>query len=207
MDTDLSLSVGSRYSILTMIFFIPYIIFQFPANIVIRHLGPAVWLPSLVVCWGAVTIGMGFTTTWREALGCRVILGVLEAGYYPGCVYLLSCWYVRFEVQKRFSGFYLLALLASGFSNILAWGLSEMKGLGGLNGWQWIFAIVCLDFLRDASVILNGMIGRRDYYTAWYSGLFHNHLLSGSVYAAFADYGPPVSYAGRSEYYSLAHPA
>jgi hypothetical protein len=70
------------------------------------------------------------------------LLGVLEAGYYPGCVFLLSCWYVRFEVQKRFSGFYLLALLASGFSNILAWGLSEMKGLGGLNGWQWIFAIV-----------------------------------------------------------------
>ncbi|KAF1849622.1 MFS general substrate transporter [Cucurbitaria berberidis CBS 394.84] len=141
MDADLGLSIGSRYSILTMIFFIPYIIFQFPANIVIRKLGPAVWLPSLVICWGAVTIGMGFVTHWTQALGCRIILGVLEAGYYPGCVFLLSCWYVRFEVQKRFSAFYLLALLASGFSNILAWGLSEMKGIGGLNGWQWIFAI------------------------------------------------------------------
>lgn len=146
MDSDLGLSLGSRYSILTMIFFIPYIIFQFPANLIIRKLGPAVWLPSLVVCWGAVTIGMGFTTTWTQALGCRVILGVLEAGYYPGCVFLLSCWYVRFEVQKRFSGFYLLALLASGFSNILAWGLSEMKGIGGLNGWRWIFAIVNTPF-------------------------------------------------------------
>ncbi|CAO2658460.1 Nn.00g061830.m01.CDS01 [Neocucurbitaria sp. VM-36] len=169
MDEDLGLSIGSRYSILTMIFFIPYVIFQFPANIVIRKLGPAVWLPSLVVCWGAVTIGLGFVTDWTQALGCRIILGVLEAGYYPGCVFLLSCWYVRFEVQKRFSAFYLLALLASGFSNILAWGLSEsksslalstkvvdttqhittftdcsllqVKGLGGLNGWQWIFAI------------------------------------------------------------------
>ncbi|OAL47078.1 MFS general substrate transporter [Pyrenochaeta sp. DS3sAY3a] len=153
MDEDLGLSVGSRYSILTMIFFIPYIIFQFPANIVIRKLGPAVWLPSLVVCWGAVTIGMGFVTHWTQALGCRIILGVLEAGYYPGCVFLLSCWYVRFEVQKRFSGFYLLALLASGFSNILAWGLSEMKGLGGLNGWQWIFAI------EGAITILLGFMG------------------------------------------------
>lgn len=114
----------------------------FRANIIIRKLGPAVWLPSLVICWGAVTIGIGFTNDWTQALGCRIILGVLEAGYYPGCVFLLSCWYVRFEVQKRFSGFYLLALLASGFSNILAWGLSEMRGLGGLNGWQWIFAIV-----------------------------------------------------------------
>jgi len=55
---------------------------------------------------------------------------------------LLSCWYCRFEVQKRFSGFYLLALLASGFSNILAWALSLMKGVGGLNGWRWIFIMV-----------------------------------------------------------------
>jgi MFS family permease len=146
MDVDLQLSIGSRYSILSMIFFIPYIIFQFPANIAIRKLGPAVWLPTLVLCWGAVTIGMGFTHSWVQALGCRIILGVLEAGYYPGCVFLLSCWYVRFEVQKRFSGFYLLALLASGFSNILAWGLSEMKGVGGLNGWRWIFIVVSLTF-------------------------------------------------------------
>ncbi|KAH7094382.1 major facilitator superfamily domain-containing protein [Paraphoma chrysanthemicola] len=142
MDADLQLSIGSRYSILTMIFFIPYIIFQFPANIIIRYLGPAIWLPSLVVCWGAVTIGMGFVTDWTQALGCRIILGVLEAGYYPGCVFLLSC-----------CGFYLLALLASGFSNILAWGLSEMKGIAGLNGWQWIFAI------EGAITVLLGIFG------------------------------------------------
>lgn len=49
---------------------------------------------------------------------------------------------MRFEVQKRFSAFYLVALLASGFSSILAYGLMQMKGLAGLNGWRWIFIIV-----------------------------------------------------------------
>jgi len=68
----------------------------------------------------------------------------MQSGFYPGCIFLLSCWYCRFEVQKRFSGFYLLALLASGFSNILAWALSLMKGVGGLNGWRWIFIMVSL---------------------------------------------------------------
>lgn len=58
-----------------------------------------------------------------------------------GCVFLLSCWYVRYEVQKRFSAFYLLALLASGFSNILAWALSLMDGIGNLAGWRWIFVM------------------------------------------------------------------
>jgi hypothetical protein len=61
--------------------------------------------------------------------------------------------YIRYEVQKRFSAFYLLALLASGFSNILAYGLSEMKGIGGLNGWQWIFAI------EGAITIVLGVLG------------------------------------------------
>ncbi|PGH17195.1 hypothetical protein AJ79_01333 [Helicocarpus griseus UAMH5409] len=139
MDEDLELSVGSRYSLISMIFFVPYIVFQFPSNIAIRKLGAMWWLPSLVVCWGAVMIGFGFTHTWDQLLGLRVILGILEAGFYPGCVFLLSCWYVRYEVQKRFSAFYLMALLSSGFSSILAYGLMQMKGLGGLNGWRWIF--------------------------------------------------------------------
>lgn len=134
MDEDLQLSVGNRYTLITMIFFVPYVIFQFPANIVIRKLGACLWLSSLVCAWGVVSIGIGFNQHWTETLGCRVLLGILEAGYYPGCVFLLSCWYLRFEVQKRFSAFYLLALLSSGFSNILAYGLSEMKGVGGLNG-------------------------------------------------------------------------
>jgi MFS family permease len=142
MDEDLGMSIGNRYSLVSMMFFVPYVIFQFPANIVIRKLGAALWLSSLVVLWGCVSIGMGFTKEWTQLLGCRVILGILEAGYYPGCIFLLSCWYCRFEVQKRFSAFYLLALLASGFASILAYGLMQMKGIGGLNGWRWIFIMV-----------------------------------------------------------------
>ncbi|CAK4032134.1 MFS general substrate transporter [Lecanosticta acicola] len=141
MDQDLSLSTGSRYTLVTMIFFIPYVIFQFPANIIIRKLGACLWLSSLVCAWGIVSIGIGFTQRWTELLGCRVLLGILEAGYYPGCIFLLSCWYLRFEVQKRFSAFYLLALLSSGFSNILAYGLSQMEGVGELRGWRWIFIL------------------------------------------------------------------
>jgi hypothetical protein len=57
MDEDLQLSVGERYSIVSMIFFVPYIVFQFPSNIVIRKIGAMWWLPSIVMCWGVVTIG------------------------------------------------------------------------------------------------------------------------------------------------------
>lgn len=67
---------------------------------------------------------------------------MLEAGFYPGCVYLLSTWYPRFDLQKRNAGFYLIGSMASGWGGILAYGLMQMDGLQGLSGWRWIF-IVC----------------------------------------------------------------
>lgn len=70
---------------------------------------------------------------------CRALLGLLEAGYFPGCVYLLSSWYVRYDVQKRFSVFYLIGCVASALAGILAFGLSQMGGIQGLGGWRWIF--------------------------------------------------------------------
>ncbi|OIW26753.1 MFS general substrate transporter [Coniochaeta ligniaria NRRL 30616] len=71
----------------------------------------------------------------------RVVLGVFEAGFFPSCVYLLSTWYTRYEVGKRYSVFYLLGCVASAFSGILAYGVMHMEGLGGLRGWRWIFVI------------------------------------------------------------------
>jgi MFS family permease len=71
----------------------------------------------------------------------RVILGGLEAGFYPGCVYLLSTWYPRFELQKRNAVFYLIGSMASAFAGILAYGLMQLNGRCGLSGWRWIFIV------------------------------------------------------------------
>jgi MFS family permease len=74
-------------------------------------------------------------------LGLRIILGVLEAGFFPGCAYLLSCWYTRYELQKRNAVFYLIGSMASAISGILAYGIMQMDGLGNLSGWRWIFVV------------------------------------------------------------------
>jgi MFS family permease len=73
--------------------------------------------------------------------GLRIILGALEAGLYPGSVYLLSTWYPRYELQKRNATFYLIGSMASGFGGILAYGLMQMDGLAGRAGWRWIFIV------------------------------------------------------------------
>lgn len=141
MNTELELTVGMRYSIVTLVFFITYIIFQPPATVLTRKIGPRYFLAGLCIGWGAVMIGMGFTNNWGALAACRVILGLFEAGFFPGCVYLLSTWYVRYDMGKRYSVFYLLGVVASAFSGILAFGLMQMNGLAGLGGWRWIFII------------------------------------------------------------------
>ncbi|KAK5237362.1 hypothetical protein LTR47_001628 [Exophiala xenobiotica] len=84
-------------------------------------------------------IGFGFPNTWGPMIPLRLILGVLEAGFFPGCVYLISTWYSRYDLQKRYSIFYLIGCLASACSGILAYGLMQMDGLANYSGWRWIF--------------------------------------------------------------------
>lgn len=116
MGKDLQLTVGERYSIITAVFFPPYVVFELPSNMALRKVGCRVWLSLITVLWGGVMLGMAFLTNWHQLLVCRVLLGVLEAGFFPGCVYLISCWYTRAEVQKRIAAFYLTAMVISGVS-------------------------------------------------------------------------------------------
>jgi MFS family permease len=141
MNVELNLNVlmgtVSRYSVVTLVFFTTYIVFQPPSTIIIRYLGPRVHLSVIVTLWGGVMIGMGFVKDWQSLAALRVILGILEAGFFPSCVYLMSTWYTRYDIGKRYSVFYILGSLASACAGILAYGLMQLKGREGLNGWRW----------------------------------------------------------------------
>ncbi|KEF56660.1 uncharacterized protein A1O9_06849 [Exophiala aquamarina CBS 119918] len=141
MGEDLGLHIGSRYTIALVVFFPPYFFFELPSNIVLRRVGSANWLSFIAFAWGTVMLGQGFVKNYAALAACRALLGLFEAGFFPGCVYLVTCWYVRYEVQKRLAAFYLVSVFVGGFSNILAYGLMQMEGVGGQRGWQWIFII------------------------------------------------------------------
>ncbi|KAL7626525.1 hypothetical protein AAE478_003297 [Parahypoxylon ruwenzoriense] len=140
MIDDLNL-VGTRYSVVTLVFFITYIIFQPPSTVVIRKIGPRLFLSTITFAWGAVMIGFGFSPSYEALTGLRLVLGAFESGYFPGCVYLLSTWYTRYEIGRRYSVFYLLGCVASACSGILAFGLMHLDGQAGLSGWRWIFIL------------------------------------------------------------------
>ncbi|ORY76877.1 major facilitator superfamily domain-containing protein [Leucosporidium creatinivorum] len=141
MARDLELGVGERYSIISAIFFAPYVVFELPSNILMRKIGCRVHLSAIVILWGAVMLGMGFIKTWEQLAVCRVLLGLLESGFFPGCVYLISCWYTRFETQKRMAVFYLTSMVISGFSQIIGYGMSLLGGTHGIAAWRWVFIL------------------------------------------------------------------
>ncbi|KAE9411613.1 MFS general substrate transporter [Gymnopus androsaceus JB14] len=141
MGEDLELSVGSRYSLVSCVYFVPYILLELPSNVLLRFFGTRNLLSFCVVAWGAVQLAMAFVPNWQYLALCRVLLGAFEAGFFPALVFIITTWYRRHEVQKRLAAFYLISILTGGFSAIAAYGFSQMRGIGGLNGWSWIFVI------------------------------------------------------------------
>ncbi|KAK0219197.1 major facilitator superfamily domain-containing protein, partial [Armillaria fumosa] len=149
MGDDLRLDVGTRYSIASCVYFIPYILLELPSNICLRAVGVRNLLTGTVLAWGAVQLGMGFVPTWGYLVLCRTFLGVFEAsplllndaGFFPALVFIVTTWYKRHEVQKKLAVLYMISIVAGGFSNILAYALSLLDGKGGLGGWSWIFII------------------------------------------------------------------
>lgn len=104
MRVDLDLLEGYRYSLITLTFFITYVIFQAPMTVICRKIGPRIFLPGICLLWGSVIIGFGFAKNWTTLVALRLVLGILEAGYFPGCVYLLSTWYTRCTMRLKLAG-------------------------------------------------------------------------------------------------------
>ncbi|KAJ9105374.1 hypothetical protein QFC21_001743 [Naganishia friedmannii] len=153
MAKELKLTVGERYSIATLVFFIPYIIFELPSNILLRKVGARWLLGTIAVLWGAAMVGQSFVTDWKQLVAVRAIVGFFESGFFPGCVFLISTWYTRWETQKRLATFYLLSMAISGFSNIICYGFALVPKAGILHTWRWIF------FLFGIITIALGALG------------------------------------------------
>ncbi|OOQ86333.1 hypothetical protein PEBR_21932 [Penicillium brasilianum] len=155
MGKDIDLT-GNHYACLStivVIFFPFYTLFQPPMTIIARRIGPRLFLSMITVAWGIIMVGFGFVKDWQGLVGLRAALGLLEAGFFPTCVFLISSWYVRHETAKRIALFFLLGSAISGFGGILAYGLQKMHGMAGKAGWRWIF------ILEGTLTVVVGLLG------------------------------------------------
>ncbi|KAL3461764.1 major facilitator superfamily domain-containing protein [Aspergillus heterothallicus] len=141
MEDDFGIT-SSQYSIIVLVFFISYLIFEVPANMILSRVRPSVFLPGLALIWGTFAALMGATQNWSQLAGMRFLLGFAEAGFAPGCAFFLSSWYRRYELATRYALLYTSVPLAGATSGLLAGVITDhMDDVGGLAGWRWLFIL------------------------------------------------------------------
>ncbi|KAF9893319.1 hypothetical protein FE257_011751 [Aspergillus nanangensis] len=141
LEDDFGLT-SSQYSIMVLLFFVSYLIFEVPANMILTRVRPSVFLPGLGLIWGTFAALMGATQNWTQLAGMRFLLGFAEAGFAPGCAFFLSSWYRRYELATRYAVLYTSVPIAGAVSGLLAGVITDhMDGISGLPGWRWLFIL------------------------------------------------------------------
>ncbi|KAF3923178.1 hypothetical protein ABW20_dc0109114 [Dactylellina cionopaga] len=140
LQADLHMTSG-QYNAALSIFFISYALFEPFSNILLKKLRPRVWFTAIMIIWGICMTLMGLVKNWSGLMAARWWLGFWEAGLYPGVNYYLSCWYKRSEFGIRAAIFFSAAAVSGSFGGLLAAAINKMDGVGGLNGWAWIFIL------------------------------------------------------------------
>ncbi|GME44343.1 D-galactonate transporter [Neofusicoccum parvum] len=155
---------GTQYNIALSIFFIPYVLAEVPSNMILeRFTRPSIYLGTIVLSWGIIMTCTGIVQNFAGLTIIRFLLGLFEAGFFPGAILLISKWYLPGETQTRIALLYSSAASGGAFSGLLAFGLAKMDGIGGLDGWRWIFiieglitvfmAVMCFFFLIDSPAL------------------------------------------------------
>jgi MFS transporter, ACS family, tartrate transporter len=140
MNRDLHFS-ASVYFFGAGLFFVSYAACEIPSNLLLYRVGARRWFARIMLTWGLLAMGMMFVRTPLQFYVMRFLLGMAEAGFFPGVIFYLAQW---FPVQMRaraISRFYISLPLASSFTGAIAGALLGLQGKAGLAGWQWLFLV------------------------------------------------------------------
>ncbi|KAJ5119215.1 hypothetical protein N7526_010852 [Penicillium atrosanguineum] len=141
METDLKLN-SNDYSIALVVFFVGYVAFEVPSNLILGRTRPSLFLPGIMVIWGLLTCLMAVIKDFKHLIVLRVIIGCVEAGFAPGVLLVLSSWYKRTEQSKRFGVYISAAILSGAFGGLLAAVIvDKLEGAYGIRGWRWLFIV------------------------------------------------------------------
>lgn len=141
MLTDLHFS-DAVYGLGAGVFFLGYFFFEVPSNIIMHKVGARRWIARIMITWGVLSGLMMFVQSPTSFYVLRFLLGLAEAGFFPGIIYYLTTWYPS-ERRGRATSLFLTAIALAGVVGgpLSGWILRDTNGVMGLAGWQWMFII------------------------------------------------------------------
>jgi MFS family permease len=159
MNADIGLSAAA-YGFGAGVFFLTYVVFEVPSNIILEKVGARRWLARIMVTWGVISLCMVFVRGEYSFYILRGLLGIAEAGLYPGVVYFLSTWFPA-EYRGRIGSLFWLSIPLSTVIGAPISGLIlGLDGVWGLQGWMWLFVLESLPTIFMAFVLLRVLTDR-----------------------------------------------
>ena len=141
MSGDIGLG-DAAYGFGAGIFFLGYCLFEIPSNLMLQRVGAKFWIARILVVWGAISTGMMFVQTPVQFYVMRFLLGVAEAGFYPGIILYLTYWY-PVRLRSQICAIFFLGIAISGVVGgpLSGWIMNTFAGVNGWHGWQWLFLL------------------------------------------------------------------
>ena len=159
MNKDLGLS-AYVYGLGAGIFFFGYFIFEVPSNLILERIGARLWIARIMLTWGLISAGMAFVTGETTFLVMRFLLGVAEAGFFPGMILYLTYWYPASYRARVIAGFMLAIPVSIAVGAPISTSILALDGLLGLKGWQWLFIVEGVPAVILSAAVLYFMIDR-----------------------------------------------
>lgn len=144
----------AAYGLGASLFFLGYFLFEAPANLILSRVGARLWFARIMGTWGLITIALGFTQSPAMFYVLRFLLGVAEAGFFPGVLYILTLWYPQAKRAQMVGWFMIASAIANAVGSLIGGALLELGGVGGLAGWQWVFVATGIPAVLLVPVVL-----------------------------------------------------
>jgi ACS family tartrate transporter-like MFS transporter len=140
LQRDLGLS-STQYGFGAGLFFLSYCLFEVPSNLILERVGARRWIARIMIGWGIVSMGTMFITDVRSFMAARALLGIAEAGFFPGMVLYLTYWIPATDRARTGALFMMAAPVAVIVGAPISQALLKLDGVLGLRGWQWLFLV------------------------------------------------------------------
>ena len=141
MEGDIGLTKAA-FDIAYGLFYIGYLIFEIPSNLLLTKIGARIWISRIMITWGLVSILTMFVQDVFQLNAVRILLGVAEAGFFPGIILYLTFWFPARERAKVVALFMVAIAIASVFGTVISGMILQfLHDVGGVKGWQWLFLL------------------------------------------------------------------